>query len=127
MEATIMAQSANEVFNMQAISRSRVNLSVKELVDAALARGEGELASNQALVVKTGSRSGRSPKDRFIVIDKITENTVDWNTINQPISPEKFNSLWLKAINYLEAKKTHFTSYLKVGAHDKLGISVKVI
>lgn len=122
-----MAQSANEALNMQTTSRSRVNLSVKELIDTALARGEGELASNQALVVKTGARTGRSPKDRFIVRDQVTEKTVDWNTINQAISPDKFNLLWEKASDYLAARDEHFVSYLKVGAHETLGIPVKVM
>ena len=122
-----MAQSANEVVSMQTISRSHVNLTVRELVDAALVRGEGELASNQALVVKTGARTGRSPKDRFIVRDQATESSVDWNGTNQEISTEKFDALWHKAADYLSATSEHFVSYLKVGAHDTLGVPVKVM
>lgn len=120
-----MVESTNEVINMQI--KTHVNLSIKELVDFALARGEGELASNQALVVRTGARTGRSPKDRFIVRDEITDTTVDWNNINQPISPEKFNALWQKSLNYLESRETHFVSYLQVGAHETLNIPVKVM
>ena len=116
---------SNEVVHMQ--TKSLTNLSVKELINAALNRGEGELASNEALVVKTGIRTGRSPKDRFIVKDHITESCVDWNTINQPMHPSQFDALWQKALNYLESKDNHFVSYLKVGAHDKLGVPVKVI
>jgi phosphoenolpyruvate carboxykinase (ATP) len=120
-----MATSFTEAANMKSVSR--VNLSVKELIESALARGEGELAANEALVVKTGARTGRSPKDRFIVRDAVTETTVGWNNINQPISPEKFDALWIKASDYLAARSEHFVSYLKVGAHDKLGIPVKVM
>lgn len=108
-------------------SKAQVNLTINELVEAALARGEGELASNQALVVKTGARTGRSPKDRFIVKDEMTTSQVDWNHINQPMDPEHFDLLWHKAIQYLETKNTHFVSHLKVGEHDTLGIPVKVI
>lgn len=120
-----MVQSATEVKNMTA--KSCVNLSIKELVDAALARGEGELASNQSLVVKTGARTGRSPKDRFIVRDDVTESQVDWNATNQGIATDKFNALWLRAEAYLESKETSFTSYLSVGADDKYGVPVKVM
>lgn len=121
-----MVESANEVVNMRQ-DKVQINLSVNELVDAALARGEGELASNQALVVKTGLRTGRSPKDRFIVRDDTTETQVDWNNINQPISPDKFDGLWQKALQYLDTKDTHYVSHLRVGAHEKLGVPVKVI
>lgn len=120
-----MVHSTNEVMNMQ--SQVNINMSIEELVDIALARGEGELASNGALVVKTGARTGRSPKDRFIVRDNTTESFVDWNTINQPISPEKFDSLWQKALHYLESQDTHFVSNLRVGVHDTLGVPVKVM
>ncbi len=120
-----MVQSTNEVLDMPA--KSCVNLSIKELVEAALTRGEGELASNQSLVVKTGARTGRSPKDRFIVRDDITESQVDWNTTNQPFSTDKFNALWLQASNYLDAKDTHFVSYLSVGADNQHGVPVKVM
>lgn len=103
------------------------NLSITELTNLALSRGEGVLASNQALVVKTGARTGRSPQDRFIVRDEITDATVDWNIINQPISPEKFDMLWLRAMQYLDEKDCHFISHLKVGADDKHCVPVKVI
>ncbi|OGT55965.1 MAG: phosphoenolpyruvate carboxykinase (ATP) [Gammaproteobacteria bacterium RIFCSPHIGHO2_12_FULL_42_10] len=106
---------------------NHVNLSIEELVQAALDRHEGILAQNQALVVKTGKKTGRSPKDRFIVRDVITEKTVDWNQINQPILPEYFDALWEKAEAYLSEKDASFTSYLKVGAHETLGIPVKVV
>lgn len=108
-------------------NKSYLNLSITELVNLTLSRGEGELASNQALVVKTGARTGRSPQDRFIVRDEITEATVDWGSINQAFSPEKFDMLWLRAMQYLDEKDCHFVSYLKVGASDTYGISVKVI
>ena len=35
----------------------------------------------------TGRFTGR-PKDRFIVHEDITRETVDWNAINQPIEPK---------------------------------------
>src|SRR5258708_7926497 len=120
-----MAANSSEVAKMESVAN--INLSIDELVQAALARGEGELAKNQALVVNTGPRTGRSPKDRFIVRDDVTESQVDWNVINQPISPDAFDALWDKAAQFLAAKDTHFVSYLRVGAHDTLGLSVKVM
>ncbi len=104
-----------------------LNLSPSELVDMALARKEGILAANQALNVTTGARTGRSPKDRFIVRDSVTDKTVDWNTINQPIEAQKFNALWQRAEQYRDQLDSAFVSYLKVGADDNLSLTVKVV
>ncbi|MFM7748443.1 MAG: phosphoenolpyruvate carboxykinase (ATP), partial [Bacteroidota bacterium] len=52
------------------------NLSPAELVESALATGEGQLCDNGALASDTGEFTGRSPKDRFVVKDAITENAV---------------------------------------------------
>jgi phosphoenolpyruvate carboxykinase (ATP) len=93
----------------------------------ALARNEGLLASNQALNVTTGKRTGRSPKDRFIVKDTITEKKVDWNTTNQAISSETFSALWQRAEDYLNQKDCSFISYLKAGAEEKYSLTVKVV
>lgn len=103
------------------------NLSTSELVNIALARKEGELAANQALNVTTGPRTGRSPKDRFIVKDALTEKSIDWNTINQSITSEKFNALWQRAEHHLKQKDCTFVSYFKVGAEEKFALTVKVI
>jgi len=107
--------------------KTYLNLSAAELVNIALARNEGVLAANQALNVTTGLRTGRSPKDRFIVKDDITAATVDWNTTNQPISSEKFDALWQKIEFALHQKECVFTSYLKVGAEAKFALNVKVM
>jgi len=104
-----------------------INLPAAKLVSMALSRNEGELAANQALNATTGARTGRSPKDRFIVKDTITEKTVDWNTINQAFDPEKFDALWQRAVSHLNQKEDAFVSYFKVGADDRYTIPVKVI
>lgn len=104
-----------------------LNLTAEELISRSEQRNEGVLASNQALTVVTGKRTGRSPKDRFIVKDAMTEKTVDWNTINQPIEPQKFTALWARAENHLQSKDCAFVSYLKVGAEKKFSRTVKVV
>jgi phosphoenolpyruvate carboxykinase (ATP) len=103
-----------------------LNLPPKTLLNTSLARGEGILANNGALSVTTGHRTGRSPKDRFIVQDNSTLNEVDWGTTNQPVSSECFDKLWQRAQNYLKSH-THFISNLAVGADEIYQIPVTVI
>jgi phosphoenolpyruvate carboxykinase (ATP) len=77
-----------------------LNLPPAELTARALAREEGILAANGALVVKTGARTGRSPADRFIV-DEPEAASVAWSDVNQRCSPEQFDRLLKKAAGHL--------------------------
>jgi len=85
----------------------KYQLSVAELVEEALRNAEGTLADNGALAVDTGKFTGRSPKDRFIVCDEVTENTVWWGDINIKISPAHFNQLFDKITNHLSTKQIY--------------------
>lgn len=76
-----------------------------ELAHQCVERNEGELSDTGALVINTGKFTGRSPKDRFFVRDKITANTVDWNEINLPIEEKIFDSLYQKMIDHFSNKK----------------------
>lgn len=101
----------------------RLDLSREALVQEALNNKEGFLAANGGLVVETGKRTGRSPKDRFIVQDATTQDTVDWGQINQPMTRELFDILWQKGSDFL-FKRPHYTKHLQVGADVKLALPV---
>ena len=102
---------------MQTIAdaEQHVDLSADELIKIVLERGEAVLCSNGAVAATTGKRTGRSPKDRFIVTDDITENSIDWGAVNQPITREIAEGLWQRAVDHI-ANKTTFVSHLRVGA-----------
>jgi phosphoenolpyruvate carboxykinase (ATP) len=78
-------------------------LSPDELVSHTLKIGEGELSDTGALLIHTGEFTGRSPKDKFIVKDNITADTVDWNNFNIPVSTEYFRKIYEKMVEYLES------------------------
>ncbi|ACJ27025.1 Phosphoenolpyruvate carboxykinase (ATP) [Shewanella piezotolerans WP3] len=96
-------------------NREYLNLSTGQLVELALARGEGELTANGALVAKTGERSGRSPNDRFIVKEPSSEADIEWGPVNKPFEADAFTALWNRVEAYLADKDT-FVSNLEVGA-----------
>jgi len=83
------------------------NLPVSQLIEHTLQLGEGVLSDTGALTIKTGEFTGRSPKDRFIVKDDITANTVDWNQINMPFDAERFDALFTKVAAYLQGKNVY--------------------
>ncbi len=74
-------------------ARARRNCEARELYDEAIRRGEGLAASTGGLVVETGVHTGRSPKDKFIVCDALTDQTIWWDN-NQPMTPAQFDRLY---------------------------------
>lgn len=80
-------------------------LNAELLVQQSLERGQGTLSSTGVLCVDTGKFTGRSPKDKFTVIDDITLHTVDWGEVNRPISEAHFDLLYAKMKSYLSAKE----------------------
>jgi phosphoenolpyruvate carboxykinase (ATP) len=104
-----LKSSLNGISEMGINSSKKVywNLSPAELVEQALANGEGQLTDTGALMCDTDEFTGRSPKDRFIVKDSKTKNTVWWGDVNIPFSEEKFDALYQKVVNYLQDKNLY--------------------
>ena len=80
------------------------NLTPEELVEHSIRKEMGVLSDKGAICIRTGEFTGRSPKDRFVVKDELTADSVDWNKINQPFEAEKFDQLQAKLVQYFEGK-----------------------
>ncbi len=102
------------------------NLSTPQLVEAAIARGEASLADNGALVALTGARTGRSPRDKFIVRDDITTGTVDWGKVNQPFDPAKFEALLQRVVAHMRERDLYVLD-LRAGADQQYRLPVQII
>jgi phosphoenolpyruvate carboxykinase (ATP) len=102
------------------------NLFPAPLTEAALRRGEAELAAGGSLVAETGKRTGRSPKDKFTIKDALTENKVAWGSANQPFPPDKFDALYERVLDYLKGKEL-FVQDLFSGADPKYRLPIQVI
>lgn len=106
--------------------KSYIDLTVEQLINFAIKRKEGVIAANGALSVTTGKRTGRSPKDKFIVQEPNTKKDIDWGLVNQPIANEHFHALWQRAESY--AKEIDlFISNLQVAADPDYYLPVKVM
>lgn len=79
-------------------------LTASELTQDALQKQEGVLNDTGALCINTGEFTGRSPKDKFIVKDGITAETVNWNDFNQPMEESLFLQLRSDVISYLNQR-----------------------
>ena len=103
------------------------NLPTAPLVEAALARGEGKLGKEGPLVVNTGKFTGRSPKDKFIVRDATTEDTVWWGNVNQPMTPEAFANLKADFLAAVAEREELFVQDLFGGSQPDYRVNVRVI
>jgi len=103
------------------------NLTTAPLVEQAVSRGEGKLAKDGPIVVKTGKHTGRSAQDKFTVRDAETENTVWWGKSNKPMSPEAFAALKADFLAHLKSRETLFVADLFGGSQPEHRVNVRVI
>ncbi|MFN3916667.1 MAG: phosphoenolpyruvate carboxykinase (ATP) [Flavobacteriales bacterium] len=102
------------------------NLSPAELVEESIIRGMGVLADTGALAIDTGEFTGRSPKDKFIVKDETTENTVWWSGFNITFEKEKFNALKNRLTAYLTNRDV-FVRDVYACADKRYAMNIRVI
>jgi len=101
------------------------NLSVPQLIEIAVQRGEGTLSSTGALSVKTGKFTGRSPDDRYIVDDETTHNKIDWGKINHPISENNFEKIFSRMKKNVQGKEFYiFDGFVGACLDTRLAIRV---
>src|SRR5918993_955766 len=81
-------------FGVENVGAVHENLPPARLVEASVRRREGMVSGSGALVVRTGKRTGRSPRDRFIVENEVTMETVDWGTGNKAFPSDRFGPDW---------------------------------
>ena len=107
-------------------SKAHWNLSPEKLTKISVDNNMGIIADNGALSVNTGKFTGRSPKDRFIVEDDITRDTIWWGNINIKFDGDKFDKLYDKVIAHLEGKELYVRdSY--VCADDNYRLTVRSV
>src|ERR687887_2737187 len=67
------------------------NLLAPVLIQAAVRRGEGDLAEMGPFVAITAPHTGRSPNDKFMVEEADSRGDVWWGKVNRPFAPDKFD------------------------------------
>lgn len=108
-EFGLKAENASlKSLGLQHVASALWNLEPAQLVEETIIRGEGELANTGALAVDTGEFTGRSPKDRFIVYDDVTKDSVWWEgSFNLKFDADKFDALYNRVAAYLAGKDVY--------------------
>jgi phosphoenolpyruvate carboxykinase (ATP) len=98
-----------------------------ELIQAAIRRGEGELADMGPFVAVTSPHTGRSPNDKFVVREGDTQKDVDWGKVNQPLESKHFDTLLADVRAYLDEAPELFVQDLYAGADPAHRLSVRYV
>ena len=101
------------------------NLPVAELYERAIRAGEGTIAAEGPLVVRTGQHTGRSPKDKFVVREPWSQDKVWWGEVNHEISEEHYDRLRARLVAYV-ADKQLYAQDMYIGAHEAHRRSLRV-
>lgn len=102
------------------------NLPVSTLITQSILNKQGVFTSKGALACNTGEFSGRSPKDKFIVTDDLTKDTIWWGEINQPFDTKDFDKLYDKVTEHLSKEELYIRDVYAC-AKDKYKLNVRVV
>ncbi len=112
-------------FGLKDLNSISYNLEAPQLYEQALRRGEARVAKDGPLVAETGVHTGRSPKDKFIVRDAITDQTIWWDN-SSAITPAQFDALYGDMLAHA-AGRDLFAQDLYGGAEPANRVKVRVI
>lgn len=104
------------------------NRSVPELYEIALEMEKGTAISDVgALMVYSGEKTGRSPKDKRIVKEPSSEENIDWGEINIELDKQTFMINRERAIDYLNTRDQVFVVDAFAGWNPDYRLKVRVI
>ena len=74
------------------------NLPMEMLIEETVMNGEGVLGMEGAVMVDTGTYTGRSPNDKYFVVEKDSKDKIWWGPVNAKVSASIFEELYAKVI-----------------------------
>jgi phosphoenolpyruvate carboxykinase (ATP) len=102
-------------------------LSSEELVADSIRVGDGVLNDTGALVINTGTFTGRSPKDKFTVKDELTSDSVHWNEFNIPLEEKYFHLIQKKIIDHLNQRQELWVRDCYACADERYRVNIRIV
>jgi len=119
-------KSGLEDLGIKNVNSEYWNLSSASLYEQAIRRREGLLAHLGPLVVRTGSITGRSPNDKFIVKEDVTGENIWWGDVNRSFDEDQFDRIFSRLQAYLQGDEI-FIQDVYAGADEKYRVPIRVI
>ena len=88
---------------------------------------KGEKTNSGAVAVKTGVFTGRSPKDRYIVKDDVTKDTIDWNKVNMPTTNKVYQECKELVLHQLSTSKKLYVVDAFCGTNEDTRLKVRFV
>ncbi len=102
------------------------NLTTAPLYEWAIRRHECTLAELGPMVVHTGTHTGRSPNDKFVVREPGSERNIWWGNVNRPFDPAQFDNLYQRMMAYFQNKEVYVQDCF-AGADPYYRVPIRVI
>jgi len=115
-----------EHHGLRNLNMSYWNLTTPALVERIVARREGIMGHEGAVVVRTGQHTGRAPNDKFVVCCQEDNDKIWWGKVNRPFQPDKFNRLYDRMTAYYQGRDV-FVQDAVAGAHPEHRLPIRVI
>ena len=115
-----------EYLGIKNINNVYWNLTTPALYEQVIRRREGVIGHLGPVIVRTGSFTGRSPNDKFIVKEPTTEGQIHWGKVNRPFVEDNFNRIHHRLLAYLQGNDV-FVQDCYAGADERYRIPVRVI
>lgn len=115
-----------EYLGIKNINNVYWNLTTPALYEQIIRRREGVIGHLGPVIVRTGSFTGRSPNDKFIVKEPTTDGHIHWGSVNRPFAEENFERIHHRLLAYLQGNDV-FVQDCYAGADERYRIPVRVI
>ena len=122
----IVGEVGLETHGLDPVGPVHWNLSAAQLCEAALARGEGQLADLGPFVAMTAPHTGRSPNDKFVVREPVNEADVAWGKVNRPLEEAHYRALRSDLTAFLSDQEL-FVRDARAGEDPDHGINVRLV
>ncbi|SRR5258708_29761195 len=126
MQNSVHSQYGLENHDIRNVNAVYWNLSTALLYEEAVRRREGCIAHLGPLAVRTGTHTGRSPNDKFIVEEPTSADKVGWGKVNRPMPDANFEVLYRRLLAYLQGKDL-FVQDCFAGADPEYRLPIRVM
>lgn len=97
------------------------------LMEKAILQNDGSLGPNGELIVRTGSHTGRSANDKYVVMSELTKDKIWWENNIHQMDHTTFKKLTDDVVSYLNSKDEVFYTERSIGSIDHFALGIEFI